>query len=280
MATVPRTHQYQRGRVVVIDERSGDRTRLTILPWVMTRVARPHYTFACATSCGSVSGLHDRSFVRVRGARRCVFTHSGGPAAAARRARRGGPARPESAAAHPEADRVRRTSRVFAGQQARALSLQDVRRRHGDRSGDRRHSQPDGALSPFRLHARALSGERPHSVVWSHRVQSRQRRCGADELLAVRARSRQQRPSSAPGRQGRGRPGALPQEDAHRLVVSGGAVPRGDMPPGSSQMHEADIVYENGVPKLANQRKILDSRDVPFRPPWSRRTTVRPRSGN
>jgi hypothetical protein len=30
-------------------------------------------------------------------------------------------------------------------------------------------------------------------------------------------------------------------------------------------MHEADIVYENGVPKLANQRKILDSRDVPFR---------------
>ena len=37
------------------------------------------------------------------------------------------------------------------------------------------------------------------------------------------------------------------------------------MPPGSSQMHEADIVYENGVPKLANQRKILDSRDLPFR---------------
>ena len=41
--------------------------------------------------------------------------------------------------------------------------------------------------------------------------------------------------------------------------------PGGEMPPGSSQMHEADIVYENGVPKLANQRKILDSRDVPFK---------------
>ena len=41
--------------------------------------------------------------------------------------------------------------------------------------------------------------------------------------------------------------------------------PGGDMPPGSSQMHEADIVYENGVPTLANQRKILDSRDIPFR---------------
>ena len=40
--------------------------------------------------------------------------------------------------------------------------------------------------------------------------------------------------------------------------------PGGDMPPGSSQMHEADIVYESGVPKLANQRKILDSRDLPF----------------
>ena len=41
--------------------------------------------------------------------------------------------------------------------------------------------------------------------------------------------------------------------------------PGGDMPPGSSQMHEADIVYEQGVPKLANQRKILDSRDLPFK---------------
>jgi hypothetical protein len=39
----------------------------------------------------------------------------------------------------------------------------------------------------------------------------------------------------------------------------------GEMPPGSSQMHEADIVYEKGVPTLANQRKILDSRDLPFK---------------
>ena len=38
----------------------------------------------------------------------------------------------------------------------------------------------------------------------------------------------------------------------------------GEMPPGSSQIHEGDIVYENGVPKVVNQRKILDSRDVPF----------------
>jgi len=41
--------------------------------------------------------------------------------------------------------------------------------------------------------------------------------------------------------------------------------PGGDMPAGSSQLHEADIVFEQGVPKLANQRKILDSRDLPFR---------------
>jgi hypothetical protein len=30
-------------------------------------------------------------------------------------------------------------------------------------------------------------------------------------------------------------------------------------------MHEADIVYEGGRPRLANQRLILDSRDLPFR---------------
>jgi hypothetical protein len=40
--------------------------------------------------------------------------------------------------------------------------------------------------------------------------------------------------------------------------------PGGDMPPGSSQMHEADIVYKDGVPALVNRRKILDSRDLPF----------------
>ena len=37
-----------------------------------------------------------------------------------------------------------------------------------------------------------------------------------------------------------------------------------EMPRGSSQMHEADIVYEAGVPKLVGVRKILDSRDLPF----------------
>jgi hypothetical protein len=41
--------------------------------------------------------------------------------------------------------------------------------------------------------------------------------------------------------------------------------PGGEMPPGSSQIHEADIVYENGVPKLANRRQVLDSRDLPFK---------------
>lgn len=38
-----------------------------------------------------------------------------------------------------------------------------------------------------------------------------------------------------------------------------------EMPAGSSRMQEADIVYEDGKPKLANQRLILDSRDLPFR---------------
>jgi hypothetical protein len=38
-----------------------------------------------------------------------------------------------------------------------------------------------------------------------------------------------------------------------------------EMPPGSSRIYEADVVYEGGVPKLANRRLVLDSRDLPFR---------------
>jgi Tol biopolymer transport system component len=37
------------------------------------------------------------------------------------------------------------------------------------------------------------------------------------------------------------------------------------LPKGASQMREADIVYEDGKPKLANERLILDSRDLPFK---------------
>lgn len=37
------------------------------------------------------------------------------------------------------------------------------------------------------------------------------------------------------------------------------------MPAGSSRMQEADIVYEDGRPKLANQRLIVESRDLPFK---------------
>ena len=37
------------------------------------------------------------------------------------------------------------------------------------------------------------------------------------------------------------------------------------LPKGASQMHEADVVYEKGTPRLANQRLVLDSRDLPFR---------------
>lgn len=38
----------------------------------------------------------------------------------------------------------------------------------------------------------------------------------------------------------------------------------GEMPRGSSQMHEGEIAYEEGVPRLINRRRILDSRDLPF----------------
>jgi hypothetical protein len=38
-----------------------------------------------------------------------------------------------------------------------------------------------------------------------------------------------------------------------------------EMAPGSSRMQEADIVYENGKPKLANERVIIESRELPFK---------------
>src|SRR5436190_3984756 len=38
-----------------------------------------------------------------------------------------------------------------------------------------------------------------------------------------------------------------------------------EMPAASSRMQEADIVFEDGKPKLANQKLIIDSRDLPFR---------------
>jgi Tol biopolymer transport system component len=37
-----------------------------------------------------------------------------------------------------------------------------------------------------------------------------------------------------------------------------------EMPAGSSRMQEADIVFENGRPKLANQKLIIESKDLPF----------------
>lgn len=55
------------------------------------------------------------------------------------------------------------------------------------------------------------------------------------------------------------------------------------LPPGVSQIHEADLVYDDGRPKLANPRVALDSRDLPFKctletqnfvPPAERQLTV------
>jgi Tol biopolymer transport system component len=55
-----------------------------------------------------------------------------------------------------------------------------------------------------------------------------------------------------------------------------------EMPKGASRMFEADVVYENGKPKLANQKLICNSSDLPFqctletqnfRPPAERELT-------
>ena len=56
-----------------------------------------------------------------------------------------------------------------------------------------------------------------------------------------------------------------------------------EMPAGSSRMQEADIVVADGKPQLANQKLIIDSRDLPFkctmetqnfRPPLERELTL------
>jgi hypothetical protein len=38
-----------------------------------------------------------------------------------------------------------------------------------------------------------------------------------------------------------------------------------EMAPGSSRMQEADIVYEDGKPRLVNQKLIIESKDLPFK---------------
>jgi hypothetical protein len=38
-----------------------------------------------------------------------------------------------------------------------------------------------------------------------------------------------------------------------------------ELPAGGSRMLEADIIYENGKPRLANQRVIVESRELPFK---------------
>jgi hypothetical protein len=38
-----------------------------------------------------------------------------------------------------------------------------------------------------------------------------------------------------------------------------------ELPEGASRMQEADIVYENGKPRLANQKVIIESKDLPFK---------------
>jgi len=38
-----------------------------------------------------------------------------------------------------------------------------------------------------------------------------------------------------------------------------------EMPAGSSRMQEAEIVFEDGRPKLANQKLVTDSRELPLR---------------
>src|SRR4051794_23223154 len=52
---------------------------------------------------------------------------------------------------------------------------------------------------------------------------------------------------------------AVSRRRMHIAWTHVGAEYPGEMSPGSSRMQEADIVYENGVPRLAHQRVIIES---------------------
>lgn len=59
-----------------------------------------------------------------------------------------------------------------------------------------------------------------------------------------------------------------PAVSRHRLHIAWSHVASeypDEMEQGTSRMQEADIVYEDGVPKLANQKLIVTSTDLPFR---------------
>ncbi len=51
------------------------------------------------------------------------------------------------------------------------------------------------------------------------------------------------------------------------------------LPAGVSQIHEADLVDVDGQPKLANERLVLDSRDLPFKCTLETQNFVPPREG-
>ena len=81
-------------------------------------------------------------------------------------------------------------------------------------------------------------------------------------LLSVLDRSRT-RPPMALGTKCSEGP-AVSRRRAHIAWTQVAAQYPGELAPGASRMLEADIAYENGVPRLANQRVALDSRDLPF----------------
>jgi hypothetical protein len=75
---------------------------------------------------------------------------------------------------------------------------------------------------------------------------------------------------------------AVSRRRLHLAWTHVGAQYPNEMEPGASRMLEADLVYEDGRPKLANQKLIIDSKDLPFpctmetqnfRPPEERELT-------
>ena len=185
-----------------------------------------------------------------------------------------GPAPPEQApevagtgasAAHHPADALRRAGRLLARRQEGPLPREDLRRRLRDRPRDQDAPAADRPLPAPRLHPRPLPGQRRHPALRPRAVRPEEPRAEPRPVLPLRPR---QGPDEAAGRRwGRSARRARPSP-ASGCTSPGRTSPR-SIPTrcraASSRIYEADIVYEGGTPKLANQRLVLDSRDLPFR---------------
>ena len=132
---------------------------------------------------------------------------------------------------------------------------------------------------PHHGFTRALYLSNGHILLWVRPVRSRRRWRGPDHcwLFVLDPASRTRPPPLGV----KAAEGPVPSRKRMHIAWSYRAAqfPGGDMPPGSSRMLEADIVYETGT-RGWRTSGVLDSRDLQFRARWSPRTSARPPNRN